>query len=261
LRLALLTYNIARSWELPKIIEVARQCGFAGVEFRTEAGHAHGVELERTAAERRRLREQLEDAYLDVVGIGTGSKFDSPDSALRQQVVDRTKRYVELAADLGARRIRVFGNDLPKDVRRDDCIKYVGESLRALGEFAEPFAVDVLLEMHGQFNFWGFARGAVEAAQHPRVALVYNCETRDAIAGSVAATYQQVRGWIRHVHLHEFSRGYPYPEPFALLGADGYTGYLSAELGTEIPTPEQFLGLYALLFRAWAGQPFVPSGR
>jgi sugar phosphate isomerase/epimerase len=254
-KLCLLTYNMARHWDLAKIIAVANACGCAGLEFRTEAGHEHGVELERTAAERRQIRDQVEDAYLETSCIGTGSRFDSPDPAQRSAVVERTKRYIELAAGVGCRRIRVFGNDVPAGVSRSDCCAYVGDCLRELGEFADPYGVDVLLEMHGQFNYWGFARAAVEKAGHPRVAIVYNCDQRDVIAGSVAATYGSVRDQIRHVHMHDFTVGYPYPELFALLKADHYAGYLSTELGTEHPTPEQFLALYATLFRAWAGQP------
>ncbi len=44
MKLCLLTYNLARRWDLAKIIEVARLYGFAGLEFRAEAGHEHCVE-------------------------------------------------------------------------------------------------------------------------------------------------------------------------------------------------------------------------
>jgi sugar phosphate isomerase/epimerase len=112
--------------------------------------------------------------------------------------------------------------------------------------------VDILLEMHGQFNYWHFARGAVERAAHPGVGLVYNCDVRDIVGGSIAAIYERVRHLIRHVHMHNFTSNFPYPELFALLQRDGYTGYLSSELGAEIPTPEDYLLMYAQLFRAWA---------
>ncbi len=261
MKLALLTYNLARTWDLDRIIKNAKAFGFAGVELRVEAGHAHGVELELTTEERRAIRNRFEDAYLEVAGVGTSSRFESPDPAQRQAMIDRTKRYVELAADLGSERIRVFGNDIPPGVPRDECVQYVGESLAELGEFAEPYGVDVLLEMHGQFNYWGFSRTAVEIADQPNVALVYNCDPRDIVAGSVAATYSQVRGWISHVHMHAFVGPYPYPELFSLLKEDGYDGYCSSEVDQEIPTIEHFLGTYANLFRAWAGQPFFPTPR
>ncbi|MBN1400899.1 MAG: sugar phosphate isomerase/epimerase, partial [Anaerolineae bacterium] len=192
----------------------------------------------------------------ELVGLGTGCRYESPDLTERQAMINRTKRYIELASDLGCRRVRVFGNRVPAGVRRDDCVRWVGESLRMLGEFAQPRGVDVLLEMHGQFNYYGYAREAVRIADHPRVALVYNCDTRDLVGGSVAAVYSQVRDLIRHVHMHEFLGPFPYPELIALLQADGYNGYFSSEIEVERPTPEHYLAAYASLFRAWAGQPF-----
>jgi len=201
----------------------------------------------------------VEDGYLEIACIGTGNRFESPEPAQRREQVDRVKRFVELAADVGCTRVRVFGNDMPQGVERDRVVGYVAESLRELGEHAEGHGVDVLLEMHGQFNYWGFARTAVELASHPRIGLVYNCDRRDLVAGSVAATYSQVRRLIRHVHLHGFTGSYPYPELFALLQRDGYDGYLSSEIeGTDGPTREQLFAMYAALFRAWAGQPFFP---
>jgi sugar phosphate isomerase/epimerase len=100
----------------------------------------------------------------------------------------------------------------------------------------------------------------VELVNHPRVALVYNCDRKDLVAGSVAATYSQVRQLVRHVHLHELTSGFPYPELFALLRADGYNGYLSSEVeAADALSREQYFATYAALVRAWAGQPFYAA--
>lgn len=252
MKLSLLTHLIAHSWDLPKLIETAQTLGFAGLEFRVEEGGAHGVELERTQTERRQIRERVEDAYLEIVALGTGARFESPDEARRREAVDHVKRYVDLASDLGCTRIRVFGNNIPAGVRRQDCTAYVGDSLRTLGEYSEPAGVDILLEMHGQFNFWGFALEAVTAADHPRVGLLYNSDLKDMVGGSVRATYRRVSKWIRHVHMHDLASGYPYLELFQLLQESGYDGYLSPELSIKAPpTPDQYLALYATLCNAW----------
>ena len=257
MKFSLLTYEMASGWTLSKLIEVARACGFSGLEFRAEEGHKHGVELERTPSERREIRNRIEDAYLEAVGIGTSSRFDSPNLSERQAIIGRTQKYIQLAADLGCHRVRVFGNDFPGGIPRDDCVKYVADSLRALGEFADAHGVDVLLEMHGQFNYWGFSRAVVQIADHPRIGLVYNSDARDLVAGSIASTYGRVRSLIRHVHLHSLTDGFPYPELISLLASDGYTGYLSSEVeGAIPPTREQYLAMYTTLLRAWAGQPF-----
>jgi sugar phosphate isomerase/epimerase len=258
MKLSLLTYNMAKNWDLPKIVEMARAGGYAGIEFRAEAKHQHGVELEASPEQRREIRDRTQDAYLEVACIGLSSRFDTPDQRRRQEIVDRTKRYVELSAAVNCRRLRVFGNDMPREgvggdlpPDRETVIRYVGDALREIAEFAGPHGVDILLEMHGQFNYWYFARSAVEHASHPGVGIVYNCDTRDLVAGAVAPTYERVRHLIRHVHMHAFTRGYPYPELFALLQGDGYTGYLSSEIDQEIPTAEDYLLMYAQLFRAW----------
>ena len=115
MKLCLLTYNMARHWDLAELIAVARLGGFSGLELRAEAGHRHGVELEANAAERRAARYQVQDACLEIAGISTSSRFDTPDAAQRQEVVERSKRYIELAADVNAGQIRVFGNDMPKE--------------------------------------------------------------------------------------------------------------------------------------------------
>ncbi|HEV8638949.1 MAG TPA: sugar phosphate isomerase/epimerase family protein [Chloroflexota bacterium] len=257
MKLCLLTYNLARGWELPKLIQCARRYGFAALELRADAGHKHGVELDLAKEQRREVRDRVEDAYLEIACLGTGHRFESPDGRQRRAQVEATKRYVELAADVGCARVRVFGNDMPSDLARDEVVQYVGESLRELGEFADPFGVDVLLEMHGQFNYWGFARAAIDVADHSRVGIVYNCDDRDLVGSSVAATYDRMRDLIRHVHMHDFGGSYPYPELFELLQEDGYDGYLSSEIELrEGPTAEQYLALYSALFRAWAGQPF-----
>jgi sugar phosphate isomerase/epimerase len=152
--------------------------------------------------ERREIRDRIQDAYLEVACIGLSSRFDTPDTGRRREVVERTKRYVELAAGVNCGRLRVFGNDMPKEglagdepPDREAVICYVGEALRELAEFAAPYGVDILLEMHGQFNYWYFARSAVEHAGHERVGLVYNCDNRDQVGGSVAPTYDRVRLW------------------------------------------------------------------
>src|SRR5262249_6540250 len=141
MKLCLLTYNLAREWDLPKLIAEARRLGFAALETRADARHAHGVELELSKEGRREGRDRVEDAYLEIACIGTGNRFESPDPAARQEQIDRVKRFVELASDVGCRRLRVFGNNMPPEVRRDEVVRYVGASLRQLGEFADPYGV------------------------------------------------------------------------------------------------------------------------
>lgn len=253
MRLSLLNYKLVPSWPLDRIVRTASAMGCAGIELRLERGFAAGPELESSSQDRRRIREEVAAAGLEIACLGTSSSFDAPDPNQRQAVIEHTKRLIELAADVNCQRIRVFGDRLPKDIPPLDCARYVGESLRPLGEFADPLGVDVLLEMHNDFNDPDLALTAIQTADHPRVALVYNCDERDISDGSIRATYDRVRPWIRHVHLKELGNGFPYQELFALLQADGYAGYFSTEL-EEKDTLAAYLLTFAALFRTWTDQ-------
>ena len=49
-RLGLVTYQLAKDWDVEEIIANCTETGFEGVELRTT--HAHGVEVELGAAQR-----------------------------------------------------------------------------------------------------------------------------------------------------------------------------------------------------------------
>ena len=251
MKLSLDTYSICQTMSLDHLLGVLVDNGFVAVEFRCEAGQAHGVELEAGPAQRRELRARIERPGLEVSVLSTGQRFESPDQDVRALAVDRSKRFVELADDMGARGIRVFGNDFPSGVPREDVVSYVGDSLREIGEFAEGTGVDVLLEMHGQFYYWEYALGAVRAAQHPHVAINYNSDPRDLVDGSVAFVLEQVADEIRHVHLHDLAdTAYPYRELLGALAKRGYPGFLSLELDYSGGDPDAFIRQQGDIYRS-----------
>jgi sugar phosphate isomerase/epimerase len=255
MKLSLDTYSIGTDLTLRDLIELLTANGFDGVEFRCEANQKHGVELETSPEERRRIRTLLEGAGITVACLSTGQRYESPDPAARQAAIERTKRFLDLAADLGCGRIRVFGNDFPEGVPKPQVVQYVGESLRACGEHAEGSGVDVLLEMHGQFYYWEYALGAVQVADHPNVAINYNCDVRDLVNGSVAYTFGQVKDHVRHVHLHDLEDpAYPYKELFGILKETGYDGFCSLEEGYREGGERKVIALYAALYREMIAQ-------
>lgn len=256
MKLSLLSFNIGKEMELPVLLKAARDHGFAGVELRMQQNHAHGVDLHLDADGRQRVRDLFDDALVDISGLTLSNRFESPDPAARAQSVAEVKQYIELAADLDAGRVRVFGNDMPKDgdVTRAEVIAYVGDCLTELGEFAEEYNIEVNLEMHGQFNWWRYALRAVEHACHPLVGLVYNCDPRDVIGGSIREVVSEVWLHTNHIHMHELSDPkYPYRELLGLLQEWGYEGYLSAEIQASAE-PDRLLGYYGALFRAYLGR-------
>ena len=255
MKLSIDTYVICGDMELEKLIDVAKSNGYAGIEFRAESRQKHGVEPEIGKAQRQEIKKKMADAGMATSCISTSVRYESPDLAERKKNIQRAKQFVELAADIDCGRIRTFGNNFPKGVEKGEVIKYVGESLREVAEFSADCGVDVLLEMHGHFYYWEYCLNAVKIADHPNVAINYNCDNRDLVDGSVAQTYGHVAELVRHVHMHDLADpGFPYKELFQLLKDDEYDGYTSLELGYKGGDPETVMKLYAALYREYMNQ-------
>lgn len=232
MKLSFTSYLMAKDLNLDQSFELAKLSGCAGVEFRTgdPSFYKHGVEVELTAEERRKIRRRAEDDYLEISCIASGCRFESPDIKIRQENIELAKENVKLAYDLGCPNVRVFGNDVPEGVNAQDCVEYVTESIAEVGEFADNLGINVLLEMHDDFNYWGYALPVVKSIDKPNVGILYNCDLRDLIFGSMIETFERVKKYVRHVHMHDLDHGYPYLQLFQELYKMGYEGYLSAEI-------------------------------
>jgi sugar phosphate isomerase/epimerase len=65
-QLGIVTYNIAKDWDLPTILSRLEKLGYEGVELRT--AHAHKVEVNLTKAERDLVRKRFEDSPVQLAG-------------------------------------------------------------------------------------------------------------------------------------------------------------------------------------------------
>ncbi len=59
LQLGIVTYNIAKDWDLPTILARLEALGYEGVELRTT--HAHKVEVDLSPAQRQEVKKRFAD--------------------------------------------------------------------------------------------------------------------------------------------------------------------------------------------------------
>ena len=64
LKLGLMSYNLAKEWDIDTIIKKCTETGFEHIELRTT--HAHGVEVTMSQAERAEVRKRFENAGLKI---------------------------------------------------------------------------------------------------------------------------------------------------------------------------------------------------
>ena len=248
MKLSLLTYQLGTEFKLDELLAVCARYGYKGVECRAQLGHKHGVELEATSQQRAEIKARFEDSPVELAGISTSCRFESRDPAERQEQVDIAKQFIDLAADVGAQRVRVFGNAFPEGSDKDEVVEDVGRCLHKIGEHAEGSGVDCNLEMHGDFYYWEYALRSVKIADHPRIGIVYNCDPRETKWGPISTFLNPVAPYLRHIHLHNLEAAdYPYPELFRILKNMGYAQFMSLECSGS-SDPERVLALYARLF-------------
>ena len=249
MKLGLVTYNMAKDWDVPTIIDNCTATGFQGVELRTT--HAHNVEVDLSANERQEVRQQFEDSPIELAGLGSAFDYHSTDAGEVRQNIEGTKEYAQLAADVGAPGVKVRPNGLPEGVSTEQTLTQIGLSLRECGEFAKNLGVQIRLEVHGrETSHPPHIRTIMEIAEHDNVFVCWNSNPGEVEDGSVENSFNLVTQWIRLVHINELHRQeYPWRELFTLLQASGYEGYTLAEI-PESSDPVRLMNYYRALWEA-----------
>src|SRR5580704_1219889 len=90
-QLGIVTYNIAKDWDLATILARLEKLGYEGVELRTS--HAHKVEVSLNKAERDEVRRRFEDSPVQLAGLGSAFEYHVTDPAIVRKNIDGTKEY------------------------------------------------------------------------------------------------------------------------------------------------------------------------
>ena len=185
-QLGIVTYNIAKDWDLPTILSRLEKLGYAGVELRT--GHAHKVEVNLTGAQRDEVRKRFEDSPVHLAGLGSTFEYQSADPAIVRKNIEGTKEYVRLAHDVGSPGVKVRPNGIPQGPNLDETLRQIGRALHEIGEDATGFGIEIRVEVHGAVTqeLKHFAR-ILHYADHPNVHACWNSNPTDVESGSVNA--------------------------------------------------------------------------
>jgi len=249
MKLGTVTYNLARSWDIPTIIKNCAETGFEGVELRTT--HAHGVELSLTKAEREKVRKQFADSPIELAGLGSTYEYHSADPAEVRRNIEGTKEYTKLAADVGSPGVKVRPNGVPDGVPLEKTLEQIGRALREVGAFAADWGVEIRLEVHGRTTSEPpNIRTILDVADHKNVKACWNSNATDLSPdGTIRKNVDLLKKDIGLVHMTELANpAYPWRELFAGLRSIGYKGFCLAEVA-ESAEPIRFMKYYRALWR------------
>jgi sugar phosphate isomerase/epimerase len=231
-------------WTMPQIIAMAVGEGYDGIELRFVQGEDSlwklpvfsGKEL---ASTKRALRARA----LTISCVDTSCRFHSPDATERRRWITEGERMADLAAELGAPGLRVFGDTIQPGADRTSTQSWIAESIRELAEIAAARGVEVWIENHGDFAGAGETAAILQQAASSKIGVVWDP------ANSFAATQEQPADGaarlgvaIRHVHIKDLRRdrnewklvltgegNFPLPELKAALQDLRYDRFLSFE--------------------------------
>lgn len=230
MKLGTVTYNLAKDWDIPTLISNCIKTGFQGVELRTT--HRHGVEVSLSQEARAEVRKQFSDSPVELYSLGSAFDFHTSDQSRLRTDIESTKRYLQLARDVGASGIKVRPNGLPKDASEERTLDQIGRSLKELGVTASSLGQQVRLEVHGTgTSSLKRIRRIMDVADHPSVGVCWNSNQTDLEGAGFDANFDLVQDRIVEVHLRDlFLAEYPFRKLFTRLKESGYTGYTLAEI-------------------------------
>lgn len=227
--------------KLDELLALASQVGYDGIEPRIGSNHAHGIELDTTAAQRKTIRAQAEESGVAVCCIAVSCNYANPETVAHWTV--ETRRAIELASDVGAPRLRVFGGQLPAGFSRADAIAQVSEALGSVADEAGQHGVTLCLETHDDWTNPQHVAEVLTRVNHPAVAINWDYQHTTRVAKTtVDEAFSLLQPWIEHVHFHDgekrddalvflpIGKGqYDNRRVVELLLNAGYEGYLSGE--------------------------------
>jgi len=252
MKLGLVTYNLAKDWDLDKILAMCTEHGFQGVELRTT--HAHGVEVSLSDTQRRDVRRKFHQSGIELAGLGSAFEYHSDDPDEVRRNIEETKEYARLAAEVGAPGIKVRPNGLllEQGVPEEVTLRQIGEALAECAEYADALDVEVRLEVHGRLTQEpSRIRTILDRAAHRNVFVCWNSNPGEVVEGSIRSNFELLADEIALVHMRDLcAADYPWLELLRLLRGRGYDGYCLAEIPAS-DQPGRIMDYYRALWDAY----------
>jgi sugar phosphate isomerase/epimerase len=226
---------------LSEMLALAKRMGYDGIELRLAEGHKHEVETDIGAVKRREFKAQIAASGIALACLGTSCVYADP--ARVSDMVAETRRAIELAADIGCPRLRVFGGEIPKGITREQAMDSITTALHAVATHALEHGVILCLETHDDWTNPDQVAEIMRRVNQPSVAVTWDVmhPVRQSQV-TMDQAFQVLQPWIQHVHFHDgvnrldkfelrpVGEGdFDHRRVVELLMSAGYSGFLGGE--------------------------------
>ena len=260
------------NWTLQQIVENAAEMGFDAVDFR---GLLEDIDISRRpefTTDLGKTKMLFMDHGVAVSGISVSARFAVADPAEKKAQFDEAERNMELAAELNAHVMRIYGGGVPEGYTVETIMPSFVENLRQIGDEAEKHDVTLALETHDAWTNSSVLARVVAEANHPRIRVLWdlhhpyraNDEPPEATYASLAPYVVSIHvkdsvldkdGKPRYVLLGEGT--VPIKKMLDMLVKGGYDGHATLEWEKrwhpEILEPEIAFPQYVQKMHEWLG--------
>ena len=119
-------------------------------------------------------KQEIRASKLQIACVSSSAQMYVEDPAKRAKELADARRFIDLAAALGAPYVRVFGGKAESDkspMPSDDTKARVAAGLRELGKYAGPLKVTVIIESHDHFTSSATLKDVLHSADSEHVGL------------------------------------------------------------------------------------------
>ena len=230
---------------LDEMLAMAKEFGYDGIEPRISSNHQHGVEFDTNQHQRKEIKQKALDIGIAIGCVATSCRYANP--KISQDMVNDTEKAVDLAADIGSSRIRVFGGKIGDGLDRTDAIELVAESLLSIADYASKRGVSICVETHDDWCNPIDVAAVMEKADHSAIAVNWDImhPVRRGYA-TIEESFESLKPWIQHLHIHDGSAqksllpigegDIDHKSAIERLSTIAFDGYLSGEwIGWDDP--------------------------
>jgi len=201
MKLSFMSFSCPES-DVKEFIHTAKQYGFDGIEPRIDAGHKHGIEPGVSASFLQSVKEMAVDNGVKICCIATSCVFANPETLDKN--FTQAQQALDIAAELDAPVIRVFGGQIPKEMSREESLDCVVEALTKLSDYAASRRVAMCVETHDDWCDPEWVAKIMQNVSNPYIAVNWDIMHPVLTAGyTMTNAFNVLKKWIKHVHIHD----------------------------------------------------------